>query len=132
MRRAVAVVSIAAAIGLVALAGLQAQQGPPRDAPVAPLVGTAAISGTVQSSPDAKPINRAQLMILGAENGYMKIVESDTQGRFSFAQLPAGRYMIGASRPPYSTPPTAPRVRDGPERRSASPKASESRISPSK
>jgi hypothetical protein len=101
MRRVVAGVSMTAAIGIVAWAGLQAQQGPPRDTPVAPLIGSATISGTVQSSPDAKPINRAQLMILGAENGYVKIVESDTQGRFSFAQLPAGRYMIGASRPPF-------------------------------
>jgi hypothetical protein len=101
MRRALAVVSMAAAIGLVARAGLRAQQGPPRDTPVAPLIGSATISGTVLSSPDAKPLGRAQLMILGAENGYMKIVESDAQGRFAFAQLPAGRYMIGASKSPY-------------------------------
>jgi hypothetical protein len=101
MMRALAVVSIAAAIGLAAGAGLQAQQGPPRDTPVAPLIGTATISGIVLSSPDAKPLTRAQLMILGAENGYIKIVESDAQGRFSFEQLPTGRYMIGASKPPY-------------------------------
>jgi hypothetical protein len=99
MRRALAVLSIAAAIG--SAVGLEAQQRPPRDTPVAPLIGTATISGIVLSSPDAKPLNRAQLMILGAENGYMKIVESDAQGRFSFAQLPAGRYMIGATRPPF-------------------------------
>jgi hypothetical protein len=101
MMRGLAVVSIAAAIGLVAGAGLQAQQGPPRDTPVAPLIGTATISGIVLSSPDAKPLTRAQLMILGAENGYIKIVESDAQGRFSFEQLPTGRYMIGASKLPY-------------------------------
>jgi hypothetical protein len=95
--------ALALAIATIAMiTTLGAQQGPPRDQPVAPLVGTAIISGTVAAAGDgARPIGNAQLLIVGTDTGYIKITQADEQGRFSLADLPAGRYLLGATKASY-------------------------------
>jgi len=84
--------------------GVHAQQRPSRDTPSAPpLIGTATIAGTVSATDEreSKPIFRAQVLIIGIDNGYVKTAESDEHGAFSFAKLPAGRYLIGATKEPF-------------------------------
>lgn len=78
-------------------------QAPPRDmrgASPAP-TGTAAISGTVVSAEGAKPVRLASVVIIGATTGVLRVTSSNADGRFAFANLPADRYVIGASRPPF-------------------------------
>jgi hypothetical protein len=78
------------------------QATPPRDARPAALTGTAVLSGVVTpNDPGAPPLRNAQVGILGTENGLIRISSTDEAGRFIFADLPAGRYVLGAMRPPY-------------------------------
>src|SRR3954463_2918771 len=75
---------------------------PPRDrqpnAPPTP-AGTAAISGRVVSAEGA-PLRRTQVMLLGMGAGGRSVL-TDSEGRFSFGGLAAGRYTIRASRSGY-------------------------------
>lgn len=83
-------------------ASLASQQRPPRDQPPAPLVGTAVIAGIVATDEaGTRPVGRAQLLIVGTDTGYMKIAQADDQGRFTLADLPAGRYLLGAAKASY-------------------------------
>ena len=82
-----------------------AQQISPRDTRVAPTLapaGTASISGIVTSDDGtAKAIRQANIVIIGATTGVLRVSSTDRDGRFSFSSLPADRYVIGASKPPY-------------------------------
>jgi hypothetical protein len=97
MRRATLAVTLALAGATVA-----AQQRPPRDRPEVPVVGTAVISGTVATDEaGTQPLGQAKLLIIGTDTGYIKSTESDDQGRFALTDLPAGRYLLGASKATY-------------------------------
>lgn len=90
----------------LSVAGGSAQtQNPQRDARVtapAPPAGTASLSGIVVSSTDnTKLIRLAPVVIIGTTTGVLKVTSTDASGRFSFAGLPADRYLVGASKPPY-------------------------------
>src|SRR3954469_6620451 len=75
---------------------------PPRDrqpnAPPTP-AGTAAVSGRVVSAEGA-PLRRTQVMLLGMGAGGRSAL-TDSDGRYSFSGLAAGRYTIRASRSGY-------------------------------
>src|SRR3954464_11712799 len=75
---------------------------PPRDrqpnAPPTP-AGTAAISGRVLSAEGA-PLRRTQVMLLGMGAGGRGAL-TDSEGRYSFSGLGAGRYTIRVSRSGY-------------------------------
>jgi hypothetical protein len=84
---------------------------PPRSAPQPPArdrraddgkPGTAIIRGQVVAADTGTPLRRAQIRVFnisGAGGGGM--AQTDAQGRFELAQLPAGRYSIRAARAGY-------------------------------
>jgi hypothetical protein len=60
------------------------------------------LSGIVVSSTDnTKLIRLAAVVIIGTTTGMLKVTSTDASGRFAFAGLPADRYLVGASKPPY-------------------------------
>lgn len=81
-----------------------AQQTPPRDVRTeAPApIGTASLAGlVVTGDADARPLRMAHVVIIGALTGTLRVSSTDADGRFSFTGLPADRYVVGASRPPF-------------------------------
>jgi hypothetical protein len=89
----------------MALVGSLAAQTPARDlggAAASAPTGTASISGVVMSADGIpRPLRLVNLVLIGAATGVLRVSSSDRDGRFSFAALPADRYLIGASKPPY-------------------------------
>ncbi len=71
----------------------------PRDRPAAP-AGTAAISGRVILKADGPttPVRRARVTLESASGGRVARVDTDTDGRFQFATLPAGSYRLVAEK----------------------------------
>lgn len=77
----------------------QAPGLPPRDNPGQPRTGTSRIQGRVVSSPSGQPLLRAQVMLNGS--GVTRRTMTDAQGRYQFADLPAGSFTITANKPGY-------------------------------
>jgi hypothetical protein len=93
------------AIIVLALGAGAAAQTPPRDvrvsAPPAP-TGTGSVSGVVVTAESGtRPIRLANVVIIGATTGTLRVTSTDGSGRFAFAGLAADRYVIGASKEPY-------------------------------
>ena len=65
-----------------------------------PKTGTGRISGRVISSETAAPLRRAQVRLTAPEVG-VKTSLTDTEGRFEFKDLPAGRFNVTASKSGY-------------------------------
>jgi hypothetical protein len=65
--------------------------------------GTAAISGSlVTDEQTPRPVRRALLTLTPAEDGGRPVfTHSDDTGRFRFADLAAGRFVLGASKAPF-------------------------------
>lgn len=74
---------------------------PPRDASArrAPEKGTAALTGRVVALDTGLPLRRARVMLFAA--GQPRVAMTDAEGAFTFAQLPAGRYSVNASKARY-------------------------------
>jgi hypothetical protein len=71
--------------------------------PVAPQpVGTGALGGRVVSA-EGSPVRRAQIQLTSSDAGVRKAATSDNDGRYSFSELPAGRYVIRASKGGFVT-----------------------------
>lgn len=73
--------------------------------PAAPYtaIGTGVLSGTVMTDETpSKPLRRA-LVTLNESGGAIvsRLATTDDMGRYTFAALPAGKYTLTASRPPY-------------------------------
>ena len=74
-------------------------QMPPRDGALADApTGTARIRGRVVSADTGAPLRRAQVRINAAEVRVMRTVNTDVEGRFEVADLPAGRYFLMVGR----------------------------------
>jgi hypothetical protein len=89
---------------LVALIPAVARAQPPvRDTrPIARVTGTASISGSVVTDDvDPRPIGQARVVVIGSETAQVRVTATDATGRFSLVGLPADRYLVAASRPPY-------------------------------
>ena len=99
---------IAALVGAVVLIGqtnstvlgqqTRDQRATPQ--PQAP-TGTGVLGGVVTGEDSGRPVRFAYLVLLGTGTGTVKVSSTDTDGRFTFANLPADRYVLGASKPPY-------------------------------
>ena len=81
----------------VANAGQQRAGGPPP-----PMIGTAFLAGQVVETVSGKPVPGADVRLIGPR-GFWPSVSVDTQGRFFFANLPAGSYRLEASMPGYQS-----------------------------
>lgn len=78
-------------------AGAQRPGPPPRDRAGAPQTGTAALRGRVVSA-DGTPLRRAQVSLLRTEMPLQRSTTSDAEGRYEFAELPAGRYTVSVNK----------------------------------
>lgn len=93
---------------ILALAGSHtgaAQQAQPvRDAAVQPTVGTASISGQVVSDEEQpKPVRRAIVTLTGSDLRPSRGAITDDEGRFTIANLPAGRVTLTVTRASFIT-----------------------------
>lgn len=90
---------------LVAVLGLP--QVPARDRtapPAAPRTGTATISGVVMTEGDRpEPVRYASVAVSEGLMSIPLIAVSDAQGRFVFTGLPAGSYLLAATKPAWVT-----------------------------
>ena len=75
--------------------------GPARDQQAAP-TGTAVIRGRILAVDTGSPIRRAQVRATSG-GGRGRLTTTDTQGRFEFKDLPAGRWDISASKAGFVT-----------------------------
>ena len=73
---------------------------PPRDNLQAP-TGTARISGRVVAADTGSPIRRAQINVNAREAQFNRSVTTDSDGRYEFASLPAGRYRLFVDKAGY-------------------------------
>jgi len=64
----------------------------------APAVGTAQISGTVKSAADDRPLARARVVAASGVLQEPRAAVTNSDGTYSFTDLPAGDYTISATR----------------------------------
>lgn len=85
-------------------------QAPQRDArkpamptaDVAPApTGKGTITGEVVADATGTKLRLAHVVLIGATTGVLKVTATDAAGKFTFANLPADRYTVGASKLPY-------------------------------
>src|SRR5262245_38603160 len=66
-----------------------------REAPVVLGLGTASLSGTVLTEEATPlPVRRATVRLGGLDSSGGRIATTDDAGRFAFAGVPAGRYLL--------------------------------------
>ena len=65
--------------------------------------GSGAIAGivTVSDSAAGRPVRLANVVLIGAATGTLRVTSTDDAGAFAFTNLPADRYTVGASKLPY-------------------------------
>lgn len=94
----------------LAAQGAATAQVPQRDArkpatPTADLspapAGTGTITGEVVADATGTKLRLAHVVLIGATTGVLKVTATDSAGKFTFANLPADRYTVGASKLPY-------------------------------
>ncbi|MFP5380377.1 MAG: carboxypeptidase regulatory-like domain-containing protein, partial [Vicinamibacteria bacterium] len=66
----------------------------------APATGTAVLRGYVVAADTGEPVRRAIVRAMAANAGG-SMTSTDAEGRFEFRDLPAGRYMLSASKGGY-------------------------------
>jgi hypothetical protein len=76
-------------------------QIPARDSSQPVPTGTARLRGRVVAADGGGPLRRAQVRIASPEARTARTTNTDADGRFEFAELPAGRYSISVSRNGY-------------------------------
>jgi large repetitive protein len=91
--------TLAVPLALV-LAGMLGQQ--PRDVRPAIKLGTAALAGVVVTAETpSRPLRRAGVSVLGTDDPQVRLTTTDDSGRFVMPALPAGKYLVTVSKPPY-------------------------------
>lgn len=101
-RFAVPIAMLCAGLALGSGAAISAQgQTPARDrASVAPVHGTASLSGNVVDA-DGKPLRHAVVTLNGQTMNIGRTTVTDDTGRFVFVDLPAGRFSLQATKGGY-------------------------------
>jgi len=80
----------------------QKPQAPARDRPqVPPVVGTGVLGGVLLAADTGRPVRRAHISLSSREPRVSRSAITDTQGRFSFTDLPTGNFTLSASQPGY-------------------------------
>src|SRR5947208_2027116 len=83
-----------------------AAQAPQTPAQTSPPTATAVIRGRVTGLDSGQPLRKAQVRVIqfdagpGREN---RTTTTDVDGRYEFTDLPAGRYVVNASKGAYVT-----------------------------
>jgi hypothetical protein len=72
--------------------------GPPARDNVRPVTGRSTIRGRIAAADNGQPLRRATVRISAPELRAARSMLTDADGRYEFAQLPAGRYAINASK----------------------------------
>lgn len=62
--------------------------------------GMGEVAGIVRAGPGA-PAAQALVLIAGTDVGVIRVTSTDVAGRFAFAGLPPGRFLLGAGKPAY-------------------------------
>ena len=92
------------AILCLLLSTLVSPQQPPRDAASAPATGSARISGVVVSDERTpQPLRRVIVTVSGSALRVSRSTITNDDGRFTFGDLPAGRFTVTAARKAYLT-----------------------------
>ena len=68
----------------------------------APAPGTAQIAGTVRNAADEKPLARARVVATADALGEPRATLTNSDGTYSFTDLPAGSYTVSATRPGFA------------------------------
>jgi protocatechuate 3,4-dioxygenase beta subunit len=74
---------------------------PPRDTRALPQTGTARLNGRVRAAQSGNPLRRAQVTLVSIEGQIRRSTTTDGDGRYEFADLPAGRFSISATKAGY-------------------------------
>lgn len=93
-----AIVMLGAPIGQSATTSVQ--MAPARDTAPADKKGTATIKGQVLSAETGRPVRRVQVSASSSEFG-SRSVSTNSEGRYEFRELAAGRYTVTATRSGY-------------------------------
>jgi Carboxypeptidase regulatory-like domain len=100
----VAACSLVLTFGVVTAPPAAIAQTPARDAAKPTPVGTATLGGRIVSDDaDARPLRRVRVGITTSDRQVGRTTVTDDDGRFGFAALPAGRYMLNATKQGYVT-----------------------------
>src|ERR1041384_4033992 len=103
-------VSALIALPFLGLVSLHAQTGqiagprpvlPARDNAARP-TGTARLRGRITDTSD-QPLRRAVVTIAATDVNVRRVITTDEDGRYEFADLPAARYTVSASKGSYVT-----------------------------
>jgi hypothetical protein len=97
------VVLVLVAAGDVASTQAPRPMMPPRDVVGTAPTGTGRIRGRVTSAETRSPLRRAQVSITSPEVSLRRMTTTDAEGRYEFAELPAGRFVITANKGGYVT-----------------------------
>src|SRR5712691_3228051 len=81
--------------------GVPPPQGPPRDNSQPAKAGTATLRGHVVAADTGQPLRKAQVRVMAADIRENRMTTTDTDGRYEFKELPAGRYTVMASKGSY-------------------------------
>jgi protocatechuate 3,4-dioxygenase beta subunit len=87
-------------VGASQVAGRQSQVPPPpsRDPNAQPIKDSGVIAGMLVMADSGRAVRRARVSLSASESRVSRSVTTDDAGRFSFAELPAGRYTLSASK----------------------------------
>ena len=77
--------------------------GMPSRANGSPQTGTARLRGQVVAAQTGLPLRRAQVIATAAEGQFRRAATTDSEGRYEFTELPAGRFSISAIKAGYVT-----------------------------
>jgi len=63
--------------------------------------GSSRIRGRVVAAETGTPLRRAQVLLVSPETQFRRAATTDTEGRFEFTELPAGRFSVTANKSGY-------------------------------
>lgn len=100
--RLAAIIALLAGIAPATLAQQPPPAQQPRDVRPGVKLGSAVLGGVVMTDETpSRPLRRVNIGVLGTDEAQVRLTMTDDNGRFVMPVLPAGRYLVTASKPPY-------------------------------